>query len=87
MIYSFCLLLILIGLYGVVASRQTLKIVICLTIMDHGVNLLLLLIGYRQAGAPPIVDPAISIAENARYGFAVGSGKRTSMRRPFGFDT
>ena len=31
--------------------------------------------------------PAISIAENARYGFAVGSGKRTSMRRPFGFDT
>src|SRR6187455_2327365 len=31
--------------------------------------------------------PAIIIAENARYGFAVGSGKRTSMRRPLGLDT
>ena len=31
--------------------------------------------------------PAISIAANARYGLAVGSGKRTSMRRPFGLAT
>ena len=28
--------------------------------------------------------PAISIAEKARYGFAVASGKRTSTRLPFG---
>lgn len=65
MIYSLCLLLLLIGLYGVVVSRQTLKIVISLLIMNHGVHLLLLLIGYREAGSPPIVDPAISIAEFA----------------------
>ena len=32
-------------------------------------------------------SPAISIAVNARYGFAVGSGKRTSTRRAFGLDT
>src|SRR5258705_12562807 len=32
-------------------------------------------------------SPAISIAENARYGLVVGSGKRTSTRRAFGFDT
>ncbi len=32
-------------------------------------------------------SPAISIAANARYGFAVGSGKRTSIRRPLGFET
>ena len=57
MIYSLCLLLILIGLYGVVVSRQTLKIVVSLLIMNHGVHLLLLLIGYRQGGSPPIVDP------------------------------
>src|SRR6187455_1992133 len=31
--------------------------------------------------------PAISIAENARYAFAVGSGKRTSTRRAFGLLT
>ena len=28
--------------------------------------------------------PAISIAENARYGFAVGSGQRNSIRFAFG---
>ena len=41
MIYSLCLLLILVGLYGVVASRQTVKIVLSLVIMQHGVHLLL----------------------------------------------
>ena len=61
MIYSLCLLLILLGLYGVVASRQTLKIVISLVIMQHGVHLLLLLIGYREGGSPPIVDPGSTI--------------------------
>lgn len=57
MIYSLCLLLILVGLYGVAVSRSTLKIVIGLLIMEHGVHLLLILIGYRTAGTPPIVDP------------------------------
>ena len=65
MIYSLCLLLILIGLYGVVVSRQTLKIVISLLIMNHGVHLLLLLIGYRKDGVPPIVDPGSYIPEFA----------------------
>jgi multicomponent Na+:H+ antiporter subunit C len=65
MIYSLCLLLILIGLYGVVVSRQTLKIVISLLIMNHGVHLLLLLIGYRNDGVPPIVDPGALIPEFA----------------------
>ena len=65
MIYSLCLLLILIGLYGVVVSRQTLKIVISLLIMNHGVHLLLLLIGYRKGGNPPIVDPGSLISEFA----------------------
>ena len=61
MIYSLCLVLILIGFYGVVASRQTLKIVISLLIMQHGVHLLLLLVGYRKDGSPPIVESAASI--------------------------
>jgi multicomponent Na+:H+ antiporter subunit C len=56
MIYSLCLLLILVGLYGVVASRQTVKILISLLIMQHGVHLLLLLIGYRDGGMPPIMN-------------------------------
>lgn len=65
MIYSLCLLLILIGLYGVVVSRQTLKIVVSLLIMNHGVHLLLLLIGYRQGGTPPIIEHGTVITEFA----------------------
>jgi multicomponent Na+:H+ antiporter subunit C len=57
MIYSLCLLLIMVGLYGVVVNRNTLKIVISLLIMEHGVHLLLVLIGYRSGGSPPIMDP------------------------------
>ncbi|MGD8346235.1 MAG: sodium:proton antiporter [Lysobacterales bacterium] len=56
MIYSLCLLLILVGLYGVVSSGQTLRIVISLAIVSHGIHLLLLLIGYRDGGKSPIQD-------------------------------
>ena len=57
MIYPLAFLLILVGLYGVVVNRNTVKIVISLLIMEHGVHLLLILIGYRSEGAPPIMDP------------------------------
>ena len=62
MIYPLCFLLILVGLYGAVANRNTVKIVISLVIMQHGVHLLLLLIGYRTEGTPPIQDPGTSSA-------------------------
>ncbi len=65
MIYSLCLLLILVGLYGVVSSRQTLQIVIGVVIIQHGVNLLLLLIGYRNKGTPPIMDPGEAVTSFA----------------------
>ena len=53
MIYWLCLLLILVGLYGVVVNRNTLKIVLSLLIMEHGVHLLFILIGYRARGRAP----------------------------------
>jgi len=62
MIYSLSLLLILVGLYGVIVSRNTLKIVISLVIMEHGVHLLLILVGYRAGGQPPIVDAGTEMA-------------------------
>jgi multicomponent Na+:H+ antiporter subunit C len=65
MIYSLCLLLILVGLYGVVASRHTLRIVISVLIMQHGVHLLLLLVGYRSGGSPPIIDPGATVTSFA----------------------
>jgi len=62
MIYPLCFLLILVGLYGVVANRNTVKIVISLLIMQHGIHLLLILIGYRSEGTPPIMDPGTAPA-------------------------
>ena len=61
MIYSLCFVLIAIGLYGMVVKKNVVKIVISLAIMEYGINMLLILIGYR-AGTPshaPIIDRAM----------------------------
>lgn len=62
MIYSLCLLIIFVGLYGVIVNRDTLKIVVSLLVVEHGVHLLLILVGYRRGGAPPIRDPGATAA-------------------------
>ena len=60
MIYALCLVLIAIGLYGVVVKKNVVKIVISLAIMEYGINLLLILIGYRSGGHAPIVDKGMN---------------------------
>jgi multicomponent Na+:H+ antiporter subunit C len=59
MIYTLCLVLIGVGLYGVVTKKNIVKIVISLAIMEYGINLLLILVGFRMKDAPvqaPIMD-------------------------------
>jgi len=46
--------LLSIGLYGVVSKRNLMKIFISLSIMETGVNLLLITIGYVPEGTAPI---------------------------------
>ena len=46
--------LLSIGLYGVIAKKNLLKIFISLSIMETGVNLLLITIGYVPGGTAPI---------------------------------
>jgi len=69
MIYSLCIVLIAIGLYGVVVKKNVVKIVISLAIMEYGINLLLILIGYRSPmggrGLAPILDSSMKVAEFA----------------------
>ena len=60
MIYSLCLALIMIGVYGVVVRKNIVKIVISFIIIEYGVNLLLILIGYRMNGHPPILEKGIN---------------------------
>ena len=67
MVYALCLVLIAIGLYGVVVKKNVVKIVISLAIMEYGINLLLILIGYREkggeAGLAPIIDKSTNMTE------------------------
>ena len=62
MIYSLCLVLIAIGLYGAVTKKNVVKIVISIAIMEYGINLLLVLIGYRAGGQAPIMEKGDSLA-------------------------
>ena len=56
MVYALCLVLIAIGLYGVVVKKNVVKIVISLAIVEYGINLLLVMVGFRHNGVAPIVD-------------------------------
>jgi len=66
MVYGLCLVLIAVGLYGVVVKKNVVQIVISLAIMEYGINLLLVLIGYRTPGAvAPILEKGMSAADFA----------------------
>ena len=47
-------LLIMIGLYAVIFKRNLIKIVIGITLIESGVNLFLITLGYRENGIAPI---------------------------------
>lgn len=56
MIYSLCLVLVLVGLYGVLTRGNLIKIVVSMMVIEYGIHLFLVLQGYRSEGVPPIVD-------------------------------
>ncbi len=61
MIFSLCFVLFAVGLYGVMTKKNVVKIVLGVAIMEYGVNLFLILIGYRHPGEgaeamAPIMD-------------------------------
>lgn len=57
--YGASLALILIGVYGVLTKKNLIKILLSLTIVDSGVNLLFVSLGYIMNGTAPIFSPAI----------------------------
>ncbi len=54
-LYILCFILLLVGLYGLLISRNIIKIVISLTIVEISIFLLLILIGYVDDGLAPII--------------------------------
>ena len=55
-IYILCLLLFLVGLYGVIAKRNLIKIIIGIAIMECSINLFFIMIGYVEGGTAPILS-------------------------------
>lgn len=54
MIYALGLVLLLVGLYGVLAKKNIIKIIIALTIMEYAVNLFLICLGYAATAVDPL---------------------------------
>jgi len=62
--YFGAIALVLIGLYAVLVKKNVLKILIGLSIMETGVNLLLISVGYVSGKRAPILSEGIT-ASNA----------------------
>jgi len=52
--YIMAMVVIGIGLYAVVCKKNIIKIIVGIIILEYGVNLFLLLTGYRSGGIAPI---------------------------------
>lgn len=63
-VYLLCFILFLVGLYGVLTRRNIIKIIIGLSFMEFSMFLFLLLIGYIEGGAAPILT---EIGEDIRF--------------------
>ncbi len=63
-IYGTAILLILIGLYAVLTKKSLIKIIIGLSILDGGIHLLLIGIGYIKNGTAPIFSPGYENASS-----------------------
>jgi multicomponent Na+:H+ antiporter subunit C len=54
--YALCLMLFMVGLYGVMVKRNLIKIIISLIIMESAVNVFIIMVGYRKEGIAPIMS-------------------------------
>lgn len=58
-------LLILVGLWGMLTQKNLIKIIIGFSIIDTGIHLVMVSIGYLRGRTAPILDEAVPAAEAA----------------------
>ena len=66
-VYFLCAVLLMMGLYCLVAKKNIVKKVIGVVIMDYAVNLYLIIVGYKRGGVAPIVEPGMSAKTLERF--------------------
>ncbi len=52
--FAVCAWLLLVGIYGIIMSRNIIRLVNCLAVTQSSTYILLLVIGYRSGGSAPI---------------------------------
>ncbi len=56
-------ILVLIGLWGMLVHRNILRIIIGFTLIDTGIQIVIVVLGYVSGGTAPIIDRALSTSE------------------------
>ncbi len=56
-------ILILIGLWGILSHRNILRIIVGFSLIDTGIHIVIVAIGYVAKGTAPIIDTALSVSE------------------------
>lgn len=62
------LILITIGIWAILSRKHLVRIVIGFSIIDTGINLVIVAIGYVKGKTAPIIDSAVSLASGAQAG-------------------
>jgi len=63
--YLLAVLVLVVGLYAIVAKRNVIKVVVGVLLLDYGANLLLALVGYRPSGRGAPMAPILTGGESA----------------------
>jgi len=56
-IYLLCLVLFCVGVYGILAKRNLIKIIVGVIVAESAVNLFFVLVAFRSGGVAPILQP------------------------------
>jgi len=63
LLYILSFILMAIGLWGILSRKHLIRMIIGFSLLDTGIHILLVAIGYRKGGTAPIVDEALSKGE------------------------
>ena len=64
--------LMLIGLWGMFSHRNILRIIIGVSLLDTGIHIVMVAIGYIARGTAPIIDKALPVDEAVQRAIVIG---------------
>jgi multicomponent Na+:H+ antiporter subunit C len=67
------ILLVLIGIWAMLTKKNIIRIIIGFSIVDTGIHLIIVAIGYVRNATAPIIDNAVQVSKDAVTGIQVVS--------------